>query len=139
MTVRFLLDSNVLSEPVRAAPNLVMVRRIEAHDGEIATAAVVWHELLFGCFRLPPSRKRTALEAYLYESLRPRVAVLPYDEAAAAWHARERARLAAIGRSAPFEDGQIAATAAVNGLTLVTGNRAHFQNFDDLEIEDWRE
>jgi tRNA(fMet)-specific endonuclease VapC len=48
--------------------------------------------------------------------------VLPYDGAAARWHARERARLAKLGRPAPFADGQVAAIAAVNQLVLVTRN-----------------
>jgi tRNA(fMet)-specific endonuclease VapC len=100
---------------------------------------VVWHELLFGCARLPSSRRRSALESYLEESVRATVPILPYDEAAAAWHARERARLASLGRSAPFTDGQIAAIAAVHKLVLVTANRAYFDGFLDLEIEDWRD
>ncbi|HZQ98784.1 MAG TPA: hypothetical protein VFC93_08205 [Chloroflexota bacterium] len=64
--------------------------------------------------------------------------ILPYDEAAAGWHAMERARLAAHGRTLPFVDGQIAAIAQTNNLVLVTANAADFRDFAGLTIEDWR-
>lgn len=63
--------------------------------------------------------------------------VLAYDERAAQWHARERARLTAIGKPPPFADGQIAAIATTNGLTLVTLNKSDFSLFADLAVEDW--
>lgn len=64
--------------------------------------------------------------------------ILPYNQAAAEWHAKERARLEAIGRTPPFLDGQIAATAKANDLVLVTANRSHFEIFEGLQIENWR-
>jgi tRNA(fMet)-specific endonuclease VapC len=76
------------------------------------------------------------LERYL-DVLAPTLAVLPYDTAAAAWHATERARLEALGRSPPFVDGQIAAIARVRGLTLVTRNVRDFSRFDGLVVENW--
>ena len=64
--------------------------------------------------------------------------ILPYGQEAAEWHAKERARLTALGRTPPFFDGQIAATAKANGLVLVTANRPDFELFDGLQVEDWR-
>ena len=63
--------------------------------------------------------------------------ILPYDSAAAEWHARERARLAARGETPPMLDGQIAAIAAVHGLIVVTSNTADFNRFADLRVESW--
>jgi len=63
--------------------------------------------------------------------------MLDYDRAAAEWHAFERARLAANGLTPPFSDGQIAAVAAVNNLTLVTFNTVHFNRFEGLRVESW--
>ncbi len=65
------------------------------------------------------------------------MAVLPYDQMAAEWHAAERARLGAVGLTPPFVDGQIAAVAHVNDLTLVTANTRDFAHFEGLRIEDW--
>jgi len=63
--------------------------------------------------------------------------VLPCDRRAAEWHARQRARLVNEGRTPPYLDGQIAAIAAVNGLTLVTHNVTDFAAFEGLTVEDW--
>ena len=64
--------------------------------------------------------------------------VLPYDEDAAAWHAAERARLAAQGRTPPFADGQMAAIAHQHALTLVTFNTSDYQGLQEVLLEDWR-
>jgi tRNA(fMet)-specific endonuclease VapC len=111
--------------------------RLQEHQGEIGIAAPVWHELLFGCRLLPPSRKRDAIEAYLFRSVRKSFPVLAYDEKAAEWHAAERARLVSEGKTPPFLDGQIAAIAHVSDLVLVTANGRDFQYFEDLRTENW--
>lgn len=115
-----------------------MLARIEEHDGEIATCAIVWHELRYGAARLPPSKKRRAIEAYLEEVVRPALPVLPYDAEAAAWHAGEPARLGRRGRPPSAADGQIAAIAHVNELVLVTANVRDFRRFEGLSVRDWR-
>ncbi len=51
--------------------------------------------------------------------------------------AEERARLGRSGRTPAFVDGQIAAVARVNDLVLVTGNLAHYRDFEGLVVEDW--
>jgi len=78
------------------------------------------HELWYGCVRLPATERRKKLTEYLLGAVRAAVPLLPYDEAAATWHAEERARLAALGRMPSAIDGAIAAIARVNDLTLVT-------------------
>jgi tRNA(fMet)-specific endonuclease VapC len=97
----------------------------------------VWHELTYGCHRLPAGKRRTALAAYLSDVIRASFPILPYDEVASAWHGRERARLDALGRPAPFVDGQIAAIAHANGLVLVTVNAKDFTRFKELEVQSW--
>jgi tRNA(fMet)-specific endonuclease VapC len=113
------------------------MRELERHRHEIATASVVWHELRFGCCRLPVSRRRRRIEQYLNEVVLPHLPLLPYNQAAADWHAEERARLSGIGLAPPFADGQIAAIAKVHDLTVVTANEADFQHFADIAVENW--
>lgn len=139
MSTRFLLDTNVLSEPLRPQPNENVLRLLRQHQNEIMTATLVWHELLFGCYRLPISARRAAIEDYLFHVVLPSVPLLPYDEAAARWHAEERARLTGSGRTPPFADGQIAAIAATQNLILVTRNRKDYQEFNGVEIANWFE
>jgi tRNA(fMet)-specific endonuclease VapC len=138
VSLRYLLDTNVISEPVRPVQDPGVIRRLRLRENEICIASVVWHELLFGWERLPDSRKKREIERYLFQVVRPNLPALPYDSDAAEWHARERARLAAVGRTPPFVDGQIAAIAKVNDLVLVTANRPDFEVFEGVQIEDWR-
>lgn len=137
VTPRFLLDTDVVSEPTRPAPSAQVLRWLERHEGESAIAAPVWHELRFGCERLPPSRRRDSIESYLAEVVLASLPILDYDRRAAEWHARERARLVKAGQSPPFVDGQIAAIARVNDLTVVTRNEKHFRWFHGLRLEEW--
>jgi tRNA(fMet)-specific endonuclease VapC len=95
--MKYLLDTNVLSEAVKASPDRHVMAMLEKHQDEIVTAAPVWHELLYGCFRLPVSRKREMLEAYLEDIVRRNMDILPYDERAAEWHAEQRSKLSVRG------------------------------------------
>lgn len=123
--MRYLLDTNVLSEPLHSRPDLRVVKELEEHSAEVCTASIVLHELRYGAARLANGRRRRALERYLDEVV-ARLDILAYDDHAAVWHASTRARLEALGRSTSFADGQIAAVAAVNDLTVVTRNVGHF-------------
>ena len=137
MTIRYLLDTNVLSEAIKSHPNEKTLELLSVHDGDLATCSVVWHELSYGAARLAASKKRRALEAYLEEAVRSTLPILPYDQEAATWHAKERARLSKSGRSPSAADGQIAAIAHVNDLIVVTANGKDFRRFKDLLVEDW--
>ena len=137
MTLRYLLDTSIVSVPVSKKPDPAILKRLHKHGAECAIAAPVWHELTYGCRRLPKGKRRSALEAYLRDVVRPSFPNLPYDEAAATWHGEERARLDALGRPAPFVDGQIAAVAHVHGLVLVTTNETDFSDFKGLTVENW--
>ncbi len=133
----YLLDANALSEPLRPRPSGRLLGRLAAPGGQLFTASIVWHELHFGLERLPPGRRRDAIEAYLAELAGSELVILPFDVAAARWHARERARLVRAGRTPAFADGQIAAVARVNGLVLVTANLRDFEAYEGLEVESW--
>ncbi|MFN0171162.1 MAG: type II toxin-antitoxin system VapC family toxin [Bryobacteraceae bacterium] len=137
MTLRYLLDTSIISVPVWKEPDSRVLDRLNAAGPECAIASPVWHELTYGCNRLPKGRRRSTLEAYLRDVVRGSFPILPYDEAAAAWHAAERAQLESAGRPTPFVDGQIAAIAHVHGLILVTANDRDFTIFAGLRVENW--
>lgn len=137
MTLRYLLDTSIVSAPISKKPDAAIIQQLEDHGPECAIASPVWHELTYGCRRLPKGKRRAALDSYLRDVVRASFPVLPYDEAAARWHGEERARLEALGRPSPFVDGQIAAIAHANELILVTTNTKDFVRFKELTVENW--
>jgi tRNA(fMet)-specific endonuclease VapC len=135
--IRYLLDTNVLSEAIKPVPNEGVMRKLKTHQDEIATASPVWHELQFGCWRLPVSRKRSLIEKYLSDVIKSNLVILPYDAPAAGWHAEQRSKLTNDGKPPSFVDGQIAAIAFVNKLILVTRNVSDYDGFSELNVENW--
>ena len=132
----YLLDTNVFAALAQPKPHRGIERAFAKHAGDIVTAAIVLHEMWFGIERLPRSKRRAELERFMTDVVAG-VRALPYGERAARWHAVERARLTAAGRSPPFLDGQIAAIAAVHDATIVTRNEGHFGPFEGLRVENW--
>ncbi len=137
--MKYLLDTNILSEPMKLDPDFSVMRKLSRHRSTLATASIVWHELNYGCERLPVSKKRSRLASYLADVVQISIPILSYDEPAAAWHAQERARLAAKGVTTAHADGQIAAIAFVNKLILVTRNTSDFDCFAKIKLENWFE
>jgi tRNA(fMet)-specific endonuclease VapC len=137
VTLRFLLDTNIVSNPIAKKPHRKVIARLTEHSLDCAIAAPVWHELIFGCQLLADGKRRTAVEEYLRAVVKASFPILPYDEPAALWHGLERARLQQAGKSVPFVDGQIAAIAKLHDLTLVTSNPKHFALFQGLTVVNW--
>jgi tRNA(fMet)-specific endonuclease VapC len=135
----YLLDTNILSEPAKKNPDSNVMQLFEEHDGQFATSAIVWHELNYGCAALPDSKRKSELQSYLSTLANNGLLILPYDHSAAEWFAQQRAVLKVCGKTAAYVDGEIAAVAVVNNLTLVSRNTDDFQFFEGLIIENWFE
>ena len=143
LVIRYLLDTNIVSEPAKPNPTEAVLTRLREQAGEVALPAVAWHELIYGAERMEEGGRRSYLFEYLREVVRPSMPIVPYDAAAARWHGRVRARLEKEGRPTPFADGQIVGIAGAEGLTVVTRNTADFEPFARLEegiqVENWFE
>lgn len=135
--MKFLLDTNVVSETMRPAPNRRLLARLAQHEGQFAISAVTWQELTYGVCRLPESAKKSALEAHLSDVRALLPEMLPFTAEAAGWLGAEMARLERAGVTVACEDGQIAAIARTGELTLVTANTKHFTRFEELRVVDW--
>jgi tRNA(fMet)-specific endonuclease VapC len=135
--MKYLLDTNVVSEPLAARPSAGVLAGIKAHAAELAVSAISWQGMHFGLERLRPGVRRDRIRAYLEERVRPTLPILPFAAAAGEWQARERARLSRIGHAPPYADTQIAAIAAVNGLILVTRDARDSSEFAGLVVENW--
>ena len=68
MSLKYLLDTNIFSELMRPAPNPKIIKIFDRCKEETATASIVVHELLYGCLRLPASKKRQAFMEYIKDS-----------------------------------------------------------------------
>jgi tRNA(fMet)-specific endonuclease VapC len=134
--IRYLLDTNALSEALRPAPDPTFLEQFREHQSTCALSSITWHELAFGVARLPSGRRKDHLERFLLEAVAS-LPILPYDSSAAALHAGERVRHAAAGRSLPFADGQVASIAVANGLLLVTRNARDVAYVDGLQLAPW--
>jgi tRNA(fMet)-specific endonuclease VapC len=135
--LRYLLDTNIISELSKANANRDVLAKFEQHRFVAALGAPVLHELKFGLLRLADGERRRHGVALLESLIDAGLETLPYDTAAALKHAEDRASFAAKGVTVPFVDGQIAAIAAVNDLALVTRNTTDFKPFAGLRVENW--
>lgn len=135
--IKYLLDSNILSEPTRLEPDLRVMENFAEHDGEYATTAIVWHEMVYGCELLSASKRKKQLQSYLEMLLINGLVIFPFDQVAANWYAKERACLQKQGLTCAYADGEIAAITASQNLVLVTRNIDDFKNFRGLRLENW--
>lgn len=132
----WLLDTNVLSEAMRPQPHSGVLANLTRFEAELAIAAPVWHELRYGWLRMPAGQRKDAIGRYVQDVIGS-LPVLPYDAGAARIHAELRTEAEQRGRPLPFADGQIAAIAIAQGLTLVTRNRKDFEQLAGLRLVDW--
>ena len=126
----YLLDTNVVSEIVRVAPDL-QVRSFLTEPAELWLPVIALHELEFGLNLLPPGRRRedlrTALSAYIeaYADF-----ILPVARAEAEEAALLRVQAQRAVRVLNLPDALIAETAIVHNLILATRNVKDFAALD---------
>jgi predicted nucleic acid-binding protein len=126
----FLLDTNVISEPMRPRPNSGVLKWLDEVDEDSTFISVVTiTELRFGIERLATGTRRERLDNWLQKDLRFRFEgrILPVDFEIADASGRLVARSESLGRPIEPRDAFIAATAEVHGLTLVTRNITDFE------------
>ena len=133
----FLLDTCVLSELTRPRPDPHVVQWLRSAPDENKFVSVVsLGEIKFGVLSARDVLRRTRLSEWYEDVLKPSFGnrIVAFDEAASAIWAAIRANRP----GAPVIDAQIAATALVHGLTLVTRNVKDFR-FDGLSVLDpWK-
>jgi hypothetical protein len=130
--MKYLLDTNVVSERIRPQPDEAVVAWLKEHTDDCALSVMTLGELFFGVERLAAGKRRNQLERkvrFLWEDWSD--AILPLMESEAAeWGRYARLLEEEFGSNAlkqfDLRDTWIAATARVSALTIVTRNARHF-------------
>ena len=138
--MRLLLDTNVLSEVTRPAPDPRVLNWLDRLDEDRCFISVVSiAEIRRGVALMDEGRKRDALADWLARDLPQRFEqrVLPVDEAVAlAWgDLMGQAKRRGLGLSSI--DGLIAATAIAQDLVLATRNTKDFDGFSIALFDPW--
>lgn len=134
------LDTNVVSELMRPAPNPAVLAWVDAQsDRDLWLCSVVVSELLYGLARLPPGARRSqltqAFEAMLADDFAGRV--LAFDLPAAVVYADLVSAREQLGQPLAMADAQIAATCLAHGARLVTRNTRHFEGLGLPWVNPW--
>jgi predicted nucleic acid-binding protein len=126
----FLVDTNVLSELLRARPDGAVLAWFASQPANgLFVSAVTQAEMVLGARLLPAGQRRNrleqALEAMFLEDFASRI--LPFDTNCAADYAAVVATRRHAGAPISQFDGQIAAIALSHRLGLATRNVSDFK------------
>jgi tRNA(fMet)-specific endonuclease VapC len=130
--MRYLLDTNIVSDLVRNPQGRVARRIREVGEGDVCTSIIVAAELRFGAAKRGSQQLTARLETIL-----DLLDVLPLDAQADVIYGRLRASLKCGGQLIGGNDLLIAAQAVALGYTLVTDNEREFSRIDELPSENW--
>ena len=130
--MRYLLDTNILSDLVRNPQGRVAQHIREIGEAQVCTSIIVAAELRYGAAKKQSPRLTAQLEAVLGA-----LEVLPLEAPADTTYGALRARLEKAGRPIGANDLLIAAQTLALGYTIVTDNEKEFAQIEDLPRENW--
>ena len=131
-TLRYLLDTNILSDLLRAPTGACAKRLARVAESAVATSIIVACALRYGV-----AKKGSAALAARVEAMLEALPVLPFDADADRHYGAIRCALEASGTPIGANDLLIAAHARAIGLTLVTDNEKEFRRVPQLKLANW--
>lgn len=135
-----LLDTNVVSEPMRAAPEPRVLAWLDAQLLETLFLSVITvAELRYGVARLRGSRRRNSLNDRLEAQVLPAFAgrILAFDLPATRTYADLMSSSQSAGHAIGMADAMIAAIAQANGMTVATRDGTPFRAAGVPVIDPW--
>jgi predicted nucleic acid-binding protein len=135
-----LLDTNIISEPLKAAGNANVLAWIDAQIIEtLYLSTISLAELRFGIAALPEGKRRDTLHFSLEQRVLPLFVgrILPFDDPASQSYAMLRSRARAAGLAIASADGYIAAIAAIHGFAVATRDTSPFDAAGLTVINPW--
>lgn len=136
------LDTNVLSELFRPAPDRSVIEWVTALTGNVAITSVTVAELLAGVRRLDDGRRKAALGqaiATVLDTYGSRGAILPFDTVAAQHYADIVTDRFRAGRAIATADAQIAAVCRAHAATCATRNTKDFAGTGVDLVNPWND
>jgi tRNA(fMet)-specific endonuclease VapC len=130
--MRYLLDTNIVSDLVRNPQGRVTQRIREVGEAQVCTSIIVAAELRYGATKKGSPRLIAQLELVL-----DALEVLPLETPADTTYGLLRARLEQDGQPIGGNDLLIAAQAVALGYAIVTDNEREFARIDELPRENW--
>ncbi|RUX21038.1 MULTISPECIES: type II toxin-antitoxin system VapC family toxin [unclassified Mesorhizobium] len=121
------VDTNVMSETLKKAPDAAVLAWLVRNDAELALPTVAIGEIAFGIQKIRPDERANRLEQGLSQwrhRFADRIFGLTEEAALVYGEIMGAAKRQGRGMSAP--DGMIAAIARVNGGRLATRNLSDF-------------
>jgi predicted nucleic acid-binding protein len=133
----YLVDTNIISELVRPAPEPRVIAFL-TREADLWLSALTLHELAFGAARVAEPDRRRRLTSWL-DAIRSRFQGrwLEVDEEIAEYAGRARGAAASRGRNVTPLDSLIAATAQKHSLTLATRNLRDFEALAIATFNPW--
>jgi toxin FitB len=134
------LDTNVVSEPLKSQPSLKVMEWLDNQAAETLFITTVSRaELRFGVLKLPDGKRKNALRAHIDRVLDLfKDRMLSFDAAAADQLAIIAAHCEKLGKRAVAPDVYIAACAAARGFAVATRNVGHFEHTGVRVINPWK-
>lgn len=135
-----LLDTNVVSEPLRSAPDARVVQWLDAQPMEtLFLSAITVAELRAGVAMLPAGKRRASLQDSLENRVLPLFTgrVLSFDMACTPAYSALLAHARSSGLAVATADGLIAAIAATHGLSVATRDVRPFEAAGVDVINPW--
>lgn len=134
-----ILDTNVLSEPLRLRPDPKVLAWLDAQNAEtLYISAISYAELRIGVLKMPAGKRRESLMATISQVLDLfRDRTLCFDIEAAEHLAQIAVECDKIGKPATAPDAYIAAVAAAHGFAVATRNVGHFEHTGIRVINPW--
>jgi toxin FitB len=136
-----ILDTNVISEPLRQRPHLRVVEWMDQQNVQtLYLTAITVGELRYGLAVLPDGKRRTVLRERLETEVLGlfKGRILPYDLAASEAYGVLMARAKGRGLSIGTADGNIAAIAKSNVMKVATRDASPFIASDVEVINPWQ-
>ncbi|CUX06992.1 putative plasmid stabilization protein [Agrobacterium fabacearum S56] len=133
------LDTNVISETLKKAPDSAVIAWLVRHDAELALPTVAVAEIAFGIQKIRPDQRADRLEERL-ASWRRRFSekMFAFTEEAALAYGDIMGDASRQGRGMSAPDGMIAAIARINGGRLASGNLKNFETTGLELISPWQ-